>query len=91
MASIDSQRFARWREVRQRGRLRYVVTRGLLGFGLVFVAVVTLLRLFVGGEYGPQSLWTVVLAGPLAGVLWAAIVWSVAEDAYKRHLSGSGI
>jgi hypothetical protein len=74
----------KWREIRVKGKAHYILTHGILQFGLPFSAV------FNGTKFiQPQISWVklaiVVLGGALAGgIVFGLLMWSIKEKSFKE-------
>lgn len=82
---------ARWTAIRARGRARFVLVNGILGWGLpmfLFMAVCPKLFSFPfpprPGEY--YWLWTSAL-WVVAGAIFGTGTWYFSERSYRRHES----
>lgn len=74
-----------WERVRARGHVRWIVWKGVPGFGLP-VYLVTLLVLYVFGSFPSEIDWTATLASAalaaLGGYVVADLEWHKAENRF---------
>ena len=75
---------ARWAAIRQRGRRRYIVVSGVLGWGVPTAILTTTFMQLVGGVPGPflGRLALGLVTFPLGGIWFGAWMWSVNERRY---------
>ena len=70
---------ARWQKIREQGPLRFIVYRGMLGWGLpTAVLWCGLMTVFTDRPFLP--LLTAALIGfPIGGLIWGGAMWFIAE------------
>ncbi|WP_313929415.1 hypothetical protein [Pseudoxanthomonas sp.] len=75
---------ARWQKIRDQGPLRFIVYRGMLGWGLpTAVLWCGLMMVFTEREFLP--LLTAALIGfPIGGLVWGGAMWFMAEKHRER-------
>lgn len=75
---------ARWQKIRDQGPLRFIVVRGMLGWGLpTAVLWCGLMTVFTDREFVP--LLTAALIGfPIGGLVWGGAMWFMAEKHRER-------
>ncbi len=80
----------KWAATRAKGRSRYILLFGVLGWGLTMVVLWTALMVAdLGWSSLPVLLPVAAIAFPCGGYLWGATMWYFAERAYsKRPASG---
>ena len=78
--------FARWEQIRERGPLRFILLRGVLGWGVTTAVLwCALMALFTEKDW--VQLMTVALVGfPAGGVVWGTVMWFVGERKFARTL-----
>ena len=83
---------ARWESIRAKGRARFVVTFGVLMWGLPMCLVMTA---FVNppsphGLLSPRNylIFSVILWCTI-GALFGALAWNLSERAYKRRMTAA--
>ena len=81
-ADRDAKReadLARWQKIRDQGPLRFILLRGLLGWGVTTGLLwCGLMTVFTEREFLP--LLTAALIGfPIAGLVWGGAMWFRAE------------
>ncbi|MCA1713606.1 MAG: hypothetical protein LC715_00235 [Gammaproteobacteria bacterium] len=77
----------RWPAIRARGRLHFVLTRGLLLWGGLMTAAVSAMLLYTERAQGMQlrGIWPLVPALCLpAGALWGLLAWHWNEALFRR-------
>jgi hypothetical protein len=87
-----TEKVAKWESVRARGRTRFVLQRGVLGWGLPMFVIMT----FVVNRHGPNALLSprnyVIFSAFLwagAGALFGLAMWGQGERKYKKSLAAS--
>ncbi|WP_334178462.1 hypothetical protein [Pseudoxanthomonas sp.] len=75
---------ARWQKIRELGPLRFIVLRGMLGWGLTTALLwCGLMTVFTDREFVP--LLTAALIGfPICGLVWGGAMWFMAEKHRER-------
>ncbi|MCR6625494.1 hypothetical protein [Pseudoxanthomonas japonensis] len=74
----------RWQKIREQGPLRFIVVRGMLGWGLITAVLwCGLMMVFTEREFLP--LLTAALIGfPIGGLVWGGAMWFMAEKHRER-------
>ena len=90
MSDLHQRRLARWQRIKERGIWRFIVARGVLGWGLPFGVGFCLIRRWQSES--PPLLWYWDLAlscglGMFGGVLFGASMWWFTMWSYSRALS----
>lgn len=80
----------RWAQVRRQGMVRFVLVRGVLGWGLTTALIYSLLMWGIAGANPRVLLPLSLLLFPLGGLLWGAAMWWLLERKYRRHLQAGG-
>ncbi len=66
----------KWQHIRSKGILRFVVFRGVLGWGLGAATLFILIQWLMGGARGVPKTWaTWFVVFPIAGILWGVFMW----------------
>lgn len=75
---------ARWQKISEQGPLRFIVLRGMLGWGVTTALLwCGLMTVFTDREFLP--LLTAALIGfPVGGLIWGGAMWFMAERNAKR-------
>lgn len=75
---------ARWQKIRERGPLRFILLRGVLGWGVTTAVLwCALMALFTDKDW--VQLMTVALVGfPVGGVVWGTVMWCVGERQFGQ-------
>jgi hypothetical protein len=75
---------ARWQKIHEQGPLRFIVVRGMLGWGLITAVLwCGLMMVFTEREFLP--LLTAALIGfPIGGLVWGGAMWFMAEKHRER-------
>ncbi|MBL9206539.1 MAG: hypothetical protein JNN01_15715 [Opitutaceae bacterium] len=77
----------RWARIRARGRLRYIVLRGMLLWGGTMTLVMTWIVNRTPGQSPTWRTWALSAALWLsAGVVYGWITWILMERKYQKHL-----
>ena len=84
MAAADDP-LARWARLRRKGPLRFILLRGVLGWGLVAALVYSLVMWAVAGADLRVLLPLSMVIFPIGGVLWGAAMWWFLERRYQRE------
>ena len=83
--AADSDPLARWARIRRKGPLRFILLRGVLGWGLVAALVYSLVMWAVAGANLRVLLPLSMVIFPIGGVLWGAVMWWFLERRYQRE------
>ena len=89
MKPFSDAEAAKWAVVRERGRGRYILVSGVLGWG-IWTAVLWSF-LMSRGEHGKSFLFNLAFAivgFPLGGWAWGAWMWSSMERRYRAWQQG---
>lgn len=82
-----SDPFARWTHVRRKGPLRFVLLRGVLGWGLTTALLYSLIMSAVTGANLRLLLPTSLVLFPVGGLVWGAAMWWFLERRYQQDAS----
>jgi hypothetical protein len=74
-----------WARTRQRGRRRFIITRGLLLFGLSFGITFFLLGVLLFEPRDPLRASLYIPGFLVFGWLWGDYLWSRRERAFERY------
>lgn len=83
----------RWEVIRQKGRTRFILVRGVLFMGVPFALIAALVepiigRVAWGAAYSPDPTVRLIqwpLAGFFFGILAGIMVWYGGEREYEKH------
>jgi hypothetical protein len=76
---------SQWERVRQRGRRRYVVLYGVIGWGLLIALLSSAIHALISGLDGAvRNLAFNLVMMPLFGILFGYWMWSYNEDKHRR-------
>jgi len=77
-----------WAAQREIGRLHWVLTHGVMGWGTTMFLFMTAFALFIEGKdiLSRRELITRMIIWPSAGVIFGLSVWSLTERSYRRHI-----
>lgn len=91
---MDAEKKARWSEIRARGRARFILTEGVLRVGLLYAALLFLLRYFFkygftasgAGEYlrGGEPIFQFIFDCLAFGYIMGWLDWREQEREFKR-------
>lgn len=80
----------RWSKTRERGMRSWVLSRGVLGWGVPMYFVMSVMQV----AWHPGDWRSIALIDlPIwigGGVLWGAVTWWTMEWRYRRHLRQAG-
>ena len=82
---MRADKAAQWALIRERGRRRYILVTGLLGWALPVACLSTLINHVIGapGPFVPRLAIAVVVA-PVFGYLFGVLMWSQNERDYRK-------
>jgi hypothetical protein len=78
-----------WADMQRMGRIRFVLVRGVLGWGLSSAIIWSGLMSVGGGGTFAEYLKRVILTFPVAGVIWGILMWAIYERRMKREAVNS--
>lgn len=85
----------KWAKIRMKSKKIYIVTRGILGFGLPLSAFALCNYLVFSPPATPSSIITIVLGVLISLFVWGLIIgnilWYAKEGSYKRKMRKLGI
>lgn len=75
---------ARWQKIREQGPLRFIVYRGMLGWGLTTAVLwCGLMMVFTDREFIPLLI-AALIGFPIGGLVWGGAMWFMAEKRRER-------
>ena len=83
--TLSEQHRARWSITRQKGKTRFILLNGALGWGLTTAALYSLLMWLVLDTNLKVLLPIALILFPIGGLLWGWCVWSFSERAFHRR------
>lgn len=84
MTSVDD-RFSKWKEIRKRGFYRFILVRGVLGWGLGAALLYSILMWLVSDQDIHRLLLLALVLFPPGGLVWGAIMWWFIERKYRQQ------
>jgi hypothetical protein len=91
---MDQQQMLRWEQTRARGRIRYVLLYGVLGFGFFMTVTTRVLDLLIDNRNGEPlvpggSQLLPFIGGRILfmlanGIVWGLVMWYISERAYLK-------
>ncbi len=84
---MDKARVERMEKVISQGRLRFILFRGVLGWGIPTAVLFTLFQYFTGT---PQTLITIAISMitfPIGGLLFGFVMWAFFRRQYAKNCS----
>jgi hypothetical protein len=86
MFPSKEKRLAKWSATRQKGKRRFIIVNGALGWGVVTAVLVSLgTWLVIPGIKLERTLLIALVTFPLAGLLWGWLVWNITEREFSHH------
>lgn len=85
MTSTDGQ-FSKWEGIRKQGFLRFVLVRGVLGWGLGTAILYSLIMWLVSDIAMSKLLPLALMLFPLLGLLWGAFMWWFIDRKYRQQV-----
>ena len=86
---MRADKVARWTSIRERGRRRYILVTGVLGFALpVLLIRIVVNYLMETPEPFPRLAISAVIA-PVCGSFLGALMWSQNEREYHKWIAGT--
>jgi hypothetical protein len=83
-----SEKTQRWRAIRAKGRARFVLLYGVLGWGLGMFVIMSVLPMLFGWPRWIHIHASLLLGSVLwilGGVLWGIFMWFDSERRFQRH------
>ncbi len=85
MSKISDAELAKWAEIRERGKWKYIFDYGLLRFGLsMLIFFLTYIWLFQRDIFGLPIILISALIFPVAGIAWGRWMWFYLEKLHSR-------
>jgi hypothetical protein len=86
-ARFNSRSAAKWEAIRTKGLLRFILLRGVLGWGLGCAAFLTVFHLVSESHFTAADIALPFVVFPVGGVLFGYLIWNQAEATYRAYLS----
>ena len=86
MTSPDPKAIERWEKQRAKGKTRYILMTGVLGWGAAMFVVMT----FFVSHPDELAWWRIALSAIVClagGALFGFLTWALSERRYQKHLS----
>jgi hypothetical protein len=83
MSDIRQLRFARWEKIKQRGFWRFVLLRGVLGWGLT-MGIIGIIFEHVSRKEGAFPWYFMLGLFLVGGFVWGLATWFVSMRIYSR-------
>ncbi len=80
------QSVRKWKQIRSRGRTRFILVRGMLGWGGL-TAAFWFAFMMANGNMPIKTIMIGVVFFPLAGLLWGWWVWKISERQFNPDSS----
>lgn len=78
------EQLAQWAITRQKGKTRFILLNGALGWGLTTAVLYSLLMRLVMGSNLKTMLPIALVLFPIGGLLWGWCVWSFNERKLQK-------
>jgi hypothetical protein len=85
MMTGTSDPFARWTRIRRKGPFRFILLRGVLGWGLAAGTLYSLVMWALTDAHLRLLLPLSLVLFPAGGLLWGAAMWWFLERRYQRE------
>lgn len=72
-----------WEEKRKKGKLRFILMDGVLGWGMMVAILVTIINLLFDSKV---PIWANFITYPIAGIFYGWMMWTFLERKYQQHL-----
>ena len=82
---LDEAQLARWAVTREKGKARFILLHGMLGWGLTTAVLYSLLMWLVMDASLKVLLPIALILFPIGGLLWGWCVWSFSERAFHKR------
>ncbi|MCA9323257.1 MAG: hypothetical protein KDB53_21145 [Planctomycetes bacterium] len=80
-----------WSETRKRGKLRYVLAYGVVGWGVLTAVLFSFIMSLMGdGGTFLSYLAVSIIVFPIGGILFGSTMWTWSERKHRRRLESSG-
>ncbi|WP_312370090.1 hypothetical protein [Stenotrophomonas sp.] len=87
--AMQAGNIEKWQNIRSKGMLRFVVVRGILGWGLGTAVLFTLIQWLMGGAKEVPQTWAIsFVLFPVAGIFWGMFMWFFFN--HKLRQQGAG-
>jgi hypothetical protein len=83
----EEERWRKWKLTRSRGRNRFILVTGVLGWGLTTAVIWSLLMAGIQGwNRLPTLLPIAIIVFPICGYFFGTFVWKSTETKYYEYL-----
>jgi len=86
MTSSNDQ-FTKWQQIRKQGFVRFVIIRGVLGWGIVTAILYSLLMWVFSDTDMSRLLPISLVIFPIGGLLGGAFIWWFSDRKHKQNVS----
>lgn len=76
------QQFEKWKAIREKGMLRYVVVTGVLSYGLAMFLAMTFVVHY--GDLSPKFIGISAVLWTLGGAMFGTAMWFVMEFQFRK-------
>ena len=85
MKNLTQAQADNWERIRRRGRRRFILVRGVLGWGVLTAVLWSALMAFLGMGVGfLGNLAVAIVLFPIGGLAFGAWAWSIGERKYAQ-------
>ncbi len=84
MTSRNDQ-FTKWQQIHKQGFVRFVLIRGVLGWGIVTAILYSLLMWVFSDSDMSRLLPISLVIFPIGGLLWGAFIWWFSDRKHKQN------
>ncbi|MBD7969239.1 hypothetical protein [Paenibacillus gallinarum] len=85
---MKDSHLSKWERTRTKGKIKYIIFNGIIGWGVSTALIGTMLMTFVGTNQDFFHLLLLsLIAFPLAGILFGVSTWYWSESIYQKSIN----
>jgi hypothetical protein len=84
---MNESRRKKWEKTRAKGKKKYIIYNGVVGWGITTALLVVLINIFINNDSSQTNFYNLVLPFvffPIGGIFWGAWTWNWAEKQYNN-------
>ncbi|MFP4325543.1 MAG: hypothetical protein ACLFP9_05960 [Desulfonatronovibrio sp.] len=83
---MKEKRIQKWESTRQKGKLRFIILYGVVGWGFGMAIIVPAIRsILFGTQIDMPQLLSGIVVFPIIGSIFGLVLWHISEIEYHNH------